>query len=187
MGGPEEERYDKRAHVLQRFEALCASHIGLPLLIRIAVSRPEGTVLMDAPSAPNFLITVGKIKCYTPFTAQPGPTWKQGSCERVIVDVKDEVNNTTLGLYSFWVFVDCVWSAQKIALGPGPLLVGRRKVLTSNQSVPKRPHTDKIAKTSAPKRRKVEVVEDIENVNPVAGIMTRSQKKLTSVSAGLQM
>ncbi|KAJ7844590.1 hypothetical protein B0H14DRAFT_3139294 [Mycena olivaceomarginata] len=147
--------------------------------------------LMDAPSkfikAPNFLITVGKIKCYTPFTAQPGPMWKQGSCERVIVDVKDEVNNTTLGLYSFWVFVDCVWSAQKIALGPGPLLVGRRKVLTSNQSVPKRPHTDKIAKTSAPKRRKVEVVEDIENVNPVAGIMTRSQKKLTSVSAGLQM
>jgi hypothetical protein len=157
--------------------------------------------------APNFLITIGKIKCYTPFTAQPGPMWKQGvrcllsvvglnaipdtifwqSCERVIVDVKDEVNNTTLGLYSFRVFVDCVWSAQKIALEPGPLLVGRRKVLTSNQSVPKRPHTDKIAKTSAPKRRKVEVVEDIENVNPVAGIMTRSQKKLTSVSAGLQM
>ncbi|KAJ7875925.1 hypothetical protein B0H14DRAFT_3130614 [Mycena olivaceomarginata] len=231
MDGPEEERYDKRAHVLQRFEALCASHIGLPLLIRIAVSRPEGAVIVCKPhmsydfflpnaiiqpngcaefpdgaspkssvkatlradrdqkfiKAPNFLITVGKIKCYTPFTAQPGPTWKQGSCERVIVDVKDEVNNTTLGLYSFRVFVDCVWSAQKIALGPGPLLVGRRKVLTSNQSVRKRPHADKIAKTSAPKRRKVEVVEDIENVNPVAGIMTRSQKKLTSVSAGLQM
>ncbi|KAJ7829926.1 hypothetical protein B0H14DRAFT_3143749 [Mycena olivaceomarginata] len=137
--------------------------------------------------APNFLITVGKIKCYTPFTAQPGPTWKQGSCERVIVDVKDEVNNTTLGLYSFRVFVDCVWSAQKIALEPGPLLVGRRKVLTSNQSVRKRPRADKIAKTSAPKRRKVEVVEDIENVNPVAGIMTRSQRKLASFSAGLQM
>ncbi|KAJ7877069.1 hypothetical protein B0H14DRAFT_3130263 [Mycena olivaceomarginata] len=137
--------------------------------------------------APNFLITIGKIRCDTPFTAQPGPMWKQGSCERVIVDVKDEVNNTTLGLYSFRVFVDCVWSAQKIALEPGPLLVGRRKVLTSNQSVRKRPRADKIAKTSAPKRRKVEVVEDIENVNPVAGIMTRSQKKQASVSAGLQM
>ncbi|KAJ7867372.1 hypothetical protein B0H14DRAFT_3132901 [Mycena olivaceomarginata] len=73
-------------------------------------------------TAPNFLITIRKIKCYTPFTAQPGPMWKQGSCERVIVDVKDEVNNTTLGLYSFRVFVDCVWSAQKIALEPGPLL-----------------------------------------------------------------
>lgn len=104
-----------------------------------------------------------------------------------IVDVKDEVNNTTLGLYSFWVFVDCVWSAQKIALEPGALLVGRRKVLTSNQSVRKQPWADKITKTSAPKRCKVEVVEDIENVNPVAGIMTRSQKKLASVSAGLQM
>ncbi|KAJ7888620.1 hypothetical protein B0H14DRAFT_3127234 [Mycena olivaceomarginata] len=133
--------------------------------------------------APNFLITVGKIKCYTPVHSTAWPN----SCERVIVDVKDEVNNTTLGLYSFRVFVDCVWSAQKIALEPGPLLVGRRKVLTSNQSVRKRPHADKIAKTSAPKRRKVEVVEDIENVNPVAGIMTRSQRKLASFSAGLQM
>jgi hypothetical protein len=76
------------------------------------------------------------------------------SCEQVLIDVKDEVNNATLGLYSFRVFVDCVWSAQKI---------------------------------TAPKRRNVEVVEDIQNVNPVAGIMTWSQKKLTSVSAGLQM
>ncbi|KAJ7694310.1 hypothetical protein B0H14DRAFT_3175104 [Mycena olivaceomarginata] len=203
MGGPEEERYDKQAH-----DCLQAAH-ELGLFLPNAIIQPNGcaelpggaspkssvkaTLRADRDEkfikAPNVLITVGKIKCYTLFTAQPGPTWNKecASCERVIVDVKDKVNNTTLGLYSFRVFVDCVWSAQKIALEPGPLLVGWQKVLTSNQSVRKRPHADKIAKTSAPKRRKVEVVEDIENVNPVAGIMTRSQRKLASVFAGLQM
>jgi hypothetical protein len=32
-----------------------------------------------------------------------------------------------------------------------------------------------------------DVVEDIENINPVAGIMTHSQKKLMSLSTGLRM
>ncbi|KAJ7124415.1 hypothetical protein C8R44DRAFT_734898 [Mycena epipterygia] len=95
--------------------------------------------------APNFLITIGKIKCYTPFTAQPGPTWKQG--------------------------VHCLLSVVGLNTIPDTIFW----------------QSYKITKTSAPKRRKVEVVEDIENANPVAGIMTQSQKKLASVSAGLQM
>ncbi|KAJ7836802.1 hypothetical protein B0H14DRAFT_3141660 [Mycena olivaceomarginata] len=168
---------------------VCKPQHELGLFLPNAIIQPNGCA-EQIIKAPNFLITVGKIKCYK---QQPhsqhslAQRWKQGSCERVIVDVKDEVNNTTLGLYSFRCSLIVSWSAQKIALEPGPLLVGRRKVLTSNQSVRKRPRADKIAKTSAPKRRKVEVVEDIENVNPVAGIMTRSQRKLASFSAGLQM
>ncbi|KAJ7089611.1 hypothetical protein C8R44DRAFT_751354 [Mycena epipterygia] len=207
----------RRFNVLVYQDCLQAAH-ELGLFLPNAIIQPNGSAELPGGAspktsvkatlcadrnqkfikAPNFLITIGKIKCYTPFAAQPGPTWKQGvHCLLSVVGLNAipdtifwqsyEVNNTTLGLYSFRVFVDCVWSVQKIALEPGPLLVGRRKVLTSNQSIHKLPHADKIAKTSAPKRRKVEVVEDIENANPLAGIMKRSQKKLTSVSAGLQI
>ncbi|KAJ7106431.1 hypothetical protein C8R43DRAFT_1140555 [Mycena crocata] len=101
--------------------------------------------------APNFLITVPNVKCYTPFTARPAPAWEKGRCEPVLVDVKDEVNVTTLGLYSFRIFVDCVWSVQRI--GEKPLPLGRRKVVGANQSVRKRPLAEKIAQTSAPKKR----------------------------------
>ncbi|KAJ7837855.1 hypothetical protein B0H14DRAFT_3701606 [Mycena olivaceomarginata] len=106
----------RRFNVFVYQDLLQAAH-ELGLFLPNAIIQPNGcaeqaTLCADRDQkfikAPNFLITIGKIKCYTPFTAQPGPMWKQGSCERVIVDVKDDVNNTTLGLYSFRVFVDCV-------------------------------------------------------------------------------
>ncbi|KAJ7712560.1 hypothetical protein B0H14DRAFT_3171855 [Mycena olivaceomarginata] len=112
--------------------AICNKHTGMN--DRLQAAHELGLFLPNAIIQPN--------GC----RASRGASPKSSSCERVIVDVKDEVNNTTLGLYSFRVFIDCVWSAQKIALEPGPLLVGRRKVLTSNQSVRKRPCADKIPK-----------------------------------------
>ncbi|KAF7371446.1 hypothetical protein MSAN_00781600 [Mycena sanguinolenta] len=86
----------RRFNVLIYQDHLRAAH-ELGLFLPNAIIQPNGcTELPDGVSpkalvkatlradrgqkfikAPNFLITVGKIKCYTPFTAQPGPTWKQ--------------------------------------------------------------------------------------------------------------
>ncbi|KAF8190357.1 hypothetical protein K438DRAFT_2018693 [Mycena galopus ATCC 62051] len=59
---------------------------------------------------PNFAVTMagsggGRIS-YTPFTARPGPDWVSATRQKVLSDVKADVNGTTLGLYSFRVFVD---------------------------------------------------------------------------------
>ncbi|KAJ7627918.1 hypothetical protein DFH06DRAFT_1141429 [Mycena polygramma] len=63
----------------------------------------------------NFAITIGKgkdyIVSYSSFFAQPGPTWWKATREIVITDIKTDINNMTLGLYSFRIFVDWPLSA----------------------------------------------------------------------------
>ncbi|KAJ7631609.1 hypothetical protein DFH06DRAFT_1337586 [Mycena polygramma] len=132
--------------------------------------------------AVNFAITIGEGKghvvSYSPFSAQPGPTWWKATREMVITDVKAEVNDTTLGLYSFRIFVDCVWSTQKIP--DESILRGRRPLQTVGQSNRKRPRAEDIGKTAAPKKRRVSMVE-VENVDPSEGRVTRSQSKKQSL------
>ncbi|KAJ7700953.1 hypothetical protein B0H16DRAFT_1902854 [Mycena metata] len=90
---------------------------------------------------PNFAITwhSGKTKhvTYTPFTAKPASDWQKVTRETVGSDVRDEVNKTTLGLYSFRLLVDCVWSAKTVSKAGIPL--GRRPLLTVGNSNRKRP------------------------------------------------
>lgn len=90
-------------------------------------------------------------------------------------DVREEVNKTTLGLYSFRIFVDCAWSKQKVAKSGG-LPLGARPVLKVGSSNRKRPCAGDIAKTAAPKKRRVVVEEKENNEVQARGIVTRSGK-----------
>ncbi|KAJ7648830.1 hypothetical protein B0H17DRAFT_1147947 [Mycena rosella] len=55
-----------------------------------------------------------------PFTAQATADWQPAQNATVGADVREEVNKTTLGLYSFHVLVDCAYSAKYIEKGQLP-------------------------------------------------------------------
>ncbi|KAJ3554371.1 hypothetical protein NP233_g12435 [Leucocoprinus birnbaumii] len=85
-------------------------------------------------------------KVYTPFVAQCNLDWpiviESISC--VGIDAKSEHNKTTLGPYSFQVFVSALWTDVKVKKIP----TGRRATEYSDgQSVRKRPLADEIRKT----------------------------------------
>jgi hypothetical protein len=93
------------------------------------------------------------------------------------MDVAHDVNSTTPGLYSFRIFVDCVWSAQKIAASGG-LALGLRRVESVGPVNRKRPRASEIAKHEvARKKLRVSLVEK-ENIDTLEErIMTRSQRE----------
>ncbi|KAJ6562957.1 hypothetical protein B0H10DRAFT_1966315 [Mycena sp. CBHHK59/15] len=91
---------------------------------------------------------------YSPFTAQQHET--------VGSDVREEVNKTTLGLYSFRIFVDCVWSAKHVKKGGLP--PGHHPFVTLGQLNRKCPLAESIARTAAPKKKRVQI-DDQETVN----------------------
>ncbi|KAJ7458455.1 hypothetical protein FB451DRAFT_1182654 [Mycena latifolia] len=103
----------------------------------------------------NFAFTwyKGKTKytTYSPFTAMPDEGWQTATRETAGADVREDVNKTMLGLYSFRVFVDCVWLAQKVG---DTVPLGRCPVLSAGTSIRKRPRIEDIAKTAAPKKRR---------------------------------
>ncbi|KAJ7710693.1 hypothetical protein B0H17DRAFT_1123812 [Mycena rosella] len=69
-----------------------------------------------------------------------------------------------------------VWSAQKVAQ-IGGIPAGARPVLHAGSSHRKRPRAADIAKTAAPKKHRVEVVEK-ENTKPAGGIVPWSGRRL---------
>ncbi|KAJ6608896.1 hypothetical protein B0H10DRAFT_1955018 [Mycena sp. CBHHK59/15] len=81
---------------------------------------------------PNLAITISggkkELVIYLPFTAQTSSNWHKAQCETMGSDVREEVNKTTLGLYSFCIFMDCVWSAKHVKKGGLP--PGRRPLVT---------------------------------------------------------
>ncbi|KAJ7020491.1 hypothetical protein C8F04DRAFT_1196534 [Mycena alexandri] len=135
----------------------------VPTVLRSDRGQGQKTVRV-----PNIAITMagngsGRTS-YSPFTAQPGSDWISARREKVLSDVKADVNDTTLGLYSFRIFVDCVWSVQKLKGTPLPR--GPRPLVTIGQSNRKRPLAEEIAKTAAPKKRRISL-DLIENVDLV--------------------
>jgi hypothetical protein len=64
------------------------------------------------------------------------------------------MNSTTLGLYSFRVFVDCVYSLEKVAQSGG-LPRGSRPLVSAGRSNRKRPLAADIAKTEQPAKRQM--------------------------------
>ncbi|KAJ7443076.1 hypothetical protein B0H11DRAFT_1932063 [Mycena galericulata] len=140
---------------------------------KLRADRRQATVKI-----PNFVVTIlgGKkpLVTYSPFTARPGLSWRKAQRSTVGSDVRDDINKTTLGLYSFRTFVDCGWSAKYVGTGGVP--TGRRPLISIGQSKRKRPLVDAIARTAAPKKRRV-VIEDEENIDPVEGRRTRSGRK----------
>ncbi|KAJ6622384.1 hypothetical protein B0H10DRAFT_2430855 [Mycena sp. CBHHK59/15] len=140
--------------------------------------RADSHRLQGFTRVPNFLIFItdeDDLRTYSPFTAQPAPNWRKAHREMVASDVKEDVNSTTLGLYSFRVLVDCGWSAQKVAAAGG-LRPGPRPVISAGPSNRKRPLSRDVAKTAAPKKRRISV-DNQENIDPSPGIMTRSRSR----------
>lgn len=87
-------------------------------------------------------------------------------------DVSKVMNKTTLGLYSFRLFVDQAWSVQRVKDKPLP----PRRLFTAGNARCKRPRAETIAKSGAQaKKRKVNMVKGSEeNFDPSEGRKTRS-------------
>ncbi|KAJ7686309.1 hypothetical protein B0H17DRAFT_1181243 [Mycena rosella] len=91
-------------------------------------------------------------------------------------DVREEVNKTPLGLYRFRILVNCAYSVKYIAKGKLP--AGPHPVLSFGQSNRKQPLTAEIARTGAPKKKRIQIDKQ-ENVPDLTqGIRTRSGRKL---------
>ncbi|KAJ7135085.1 hypothetical protein C8R46DRAFT_1325842 [Mycena filopes] len=121
--------------------------------------------------APNYMIKVPlgseTVTLYSPFTAKAGEHWASGCRELVVSDVREEVGTTTLGLYSFRVFVDCVYSLKTVAASGG-LPSGPRKVTTVDGGSRKRPTRAAIEKAGNSKKRKVSAEESEPSQPPRA-------------------
>ncbi|KAJ7698850.1 hypothetical protein B0H16DRAFT_1705916 [Mycena metata] len=152
------------------------------VIITLRTDRRQGTV-----HVPNFAITMdgnesGRTSyrtSYTPFTAHGDSDWSPVKREAVLSDVKADVNSTTLGLYSFRILVDCVWSAQK--LGNTTLPSGPRPLVTVGQSGRKRPRAEEIKKTAASKKRRISAeVEILDPASFAEGVRTRGQRQRAS-------
>ncbi|KAJ7601664.1 hypothetical protein DFH06DRAFT_1153683 [Mycena polygramma] len=139
------------------------------------------------------IVNEDNLRAFLPFTVQPGSDWPKTGCsefslvtckilsfhkvkEPDFIDVSKDLNNTTLGLYSFRILVDCGWTAQKVVqmdgLDPGP-----RPLITAGKANRKRPLASTIAKVAAPAKRRRISTENNENVDTSVGIMTRSQSR----------
>ncbi|KAJ7667310.1 hypothetical protein B0H17DRAFT_1184203 [Mycena rosella] len=91
-------------------------------------------------------------------------------------DVREEVNKTPLGLYSFSILVNCAYSAKYIAKGKLP--AGPNPVLSFGQSNRKQPLTVEIARTGAPKKKRIQIDKQENVPDLIQGIRTRSGRKL---------
>ena len=86
-------------------------------------------------------------------------------------DVKDIVNSTTLGPYSFQAFVAAAWTSTKVETLPA----GRRALESVGNSHRKRPLASDIAKTnSGGPRKKVKNILKSENENTI-GLDTKTR------------
>ncbi|KAK7001646.1 hypothetical protein R3P38DRAFT_3326957 [Favolaschia claudopus] len=193
----------RRKHVRITAEQLREAH-GMNLFQPRAIIQADGRAILpkgvqpDALSAPaslrsdrnrvqastkvaNRRIVMGKLKGYTPFTAQPAKGWCSASSELVTVDMAHDVNDTTIGLYSFRIFVDCAWTTTKLKAGEGFQSDQWRRAATVGRSKRKRPSATTIADhDKARKKQKQQASELKENIEPVdlgTGVMTRAQRR----------
>ncbi|KAJ7831609.1 hypothetical protein B0H14DRAFT_3463944 [Mycena olivaceomarginata] len=175
----------KRAHELNLFQPNAIIQpdgraVGVvPAVPSVIPTLRTGSREQKWTGVPNYLITIqgeggAGLKTYSQFTAQPASDWHQAHYDTVS-DVKYGVNSTTLGLYSFRVFVDCGYSQEKVAQSGG-LPRGSRLLVSAGKSNRKRPLAADIAKTERPAKRQM-ISHDKENIDLSVGIMTRSQRK----------
>ncbi|KAJ7648318.1 hypothetical protein DFH06DRAFT_1423889 [Mycena polygramma] len=123
------------------------------------------------------IVNEDNLRAFSPFTPQPGSDWPKTvrsefslvtrkilSFHKVeepdFIDVSKDLNNTTLGLYSFRILIDCGCTAQKVAqiggLDPGP-----RPLVTAGKANRKRLLASTISKVAAPaKRRRISTEND---------------------------
>ncbi|KAF8207361.1 hypothetical protein K438DRAFT_1962291 [Mycena galopus ATCC 62051] len=149
----------------------------LGLFIPNAVIGPNGRAEVPSghtPSEPTVKklddFRVDRDQTYTVvpnFSIKIPQTTSQAGYAREIVwsDVREDVNTTNFGMYSFRIFVDCVYSVKTLAASGG-LPPGQRETLTVGSAKRKHPSAAAIAKTDSKKRRVSEKKENIpEPVN----------------------
>ncbi|KAJ7180197.1 hypothetical protein C8R43DRAFT_941880 [Mycena crocata] len=122
---------------------------------RFRSDRRQATVRV-----PNICISIhgGKkdLQAYSPFTAKAASGWKKATRSAVLSDVREDVNDTTLGLYSFRILVDCAWSAQKVDKAMDSLPRGPRPIVHAGRFNRKRPLAAEIARftKAGPKKKR---------------------------------
>ncbi|KAF5348274.1 hypothetical protein D9756_010448 [Leucocoprinus leucothites] len=115
----------------------------VPDVVRKACNRV--TLPIYEISFPSTAGGTKAVRSYTPFITQPGLDWWEVlNFLKVEVDVKDDINRSTIGPYSFDVFVQARWTAKKVPQMPH----GRRRVETVNHGVIKRPLAAQVQATS---------------------------------------
>ncbi|KAJ6628119.1 hypothetical protein B0H10DRAFT_1940673 [Mycena sp. CBHHK59/15] len=129
---------------------------------------------------PNIVFSTKDYNTYSPFSAVIPKDWVKAGHAWVGSYVCEDVNLTTLGLYSFRIFVDCGWTAQKLKAAKMTIPTGRRPVLAAGKGNCKRPLANQIARSAAPKKRCIARDDNKENevIDLNVGITTRSKHKL---------
>jgi len=165
----------RRYHVIVDQEALSQMH-NLGLLNPDAVIQDSGfatvdmsartcSVLSSRPAdvamqvrgttmwIPNYVLKIQNSKTgtkertvYTPFVAQPSPSWwpiLEMDCVSQDEDVTHNINKTTLGPYSFHVFVSAAWTELHTG---GVMPRGRRPLHLAGKAHFKRPLASQLKK-----------------------------------------
>ena len=84
-------------------------------------------------------------------------------------DVSDVVNNTTLGPYSFRVFVDCGWTEKRMKQSKAaPQLIGRRPIQQVSHGKRKRPLLETIARTNKKSKASLHIGAGIPELEDTA-------------------
>ncbi|KAJ4500573.1 hypothetical protein C8R41DRAFT_810021 [Lentinula lateritia] len=121
---------------------------------------PASSEIKDVPSTPrsgyqscklpNYIhrFNIGSRfqHVYSPFFCRLPESWfGYNELWGGVIDFKHCVNETTLGPYSFKVFVDCAWSKEHIEVAGGEtVLIGRRPILKDGTGNSKRPKKGQI-------------------------------------------
>ncbi|KAJ7677533.1 hypothetical protein B0H17DRAFT_1139549 [Mycena rosella] len=146
----------KRSMVIFTEDQLILAH-GLELFLSDAVIQPNGFPADASSSKPSVKTCLRTDLCqtsvkildlvitfpgvsrppvsFTPFTAEQ-------QCATVGAYVREEVNKTTLGRYSFRVLVDCAYSAKYITKGQLP--AASRPVMTFGNTTQSAKHSKRI-------------------------------------------
>ncbi|KAJ7847589.1 hypothetical protein B0H14DRAFT_2583480 [Mycena olivaceomarginata] len=130
----------------------------IPVPLSAPIELRNNSRLQKVTKVPYIYICIVKesnLKAYSPFTARAPDDWPQALPD----------------------FVDCAWSAQKIAASGG-LALGPRRVESAGPANRKRPRASEIAKHKVAKKKpRVSQVEK-ENIDASEErIMTRSQRR----------
>ncbi|KDR76076.1 hypothetical protein GALMADRAFT_210772 [Galerina marginata CBS 339.88] len=145
---------------------------------------PPTKVCCNRVRLPNYLLTIpcGKISTktcnvYTPIIAQPGVDWWPINPLQTVAamdhDVKNIYSSTTLGPYSFSVFIQCAWTVKKVG---DTVPKGCRPLHAISHSQYKRPLASDIKANEPAKKKPKNILADgLENAEP-ADLNTRTMR-----------
>ncbi|KAF8954277.1 hypothetical protein BDZ97DRAFT_2081817 [Flammula alnicola] len=137
--------------------------------------QPPTTVRWNRLRLPNYLLIIPRgrssnktYKVYTPIIARPGNEdwWPIQSVSVMDHDVRNIFSSTTLGPYSFSVFIQGAWTEKKVG---DEVPKGRRPLQAISSSRRKRPRASDFKTSGEPAKKKPKniLANNTENIEPV--------------------